>query len=76
MSNKLHSIAETAESLGVSKDTVRRLIESGAVKSVRIARRVMVPESEVERACTHGVGARGRGRGGGGTVAARPAYEG
>ena len=55
MESKLWSIADTANSLGVSKDTVRRLIKSHAMKSVRIARRVMVPESEIDRACNHGV---------------------
>jgi excisionase family DNA binding protein len=55
MSSQLVSIAETAKSLGVSKDTVRRLIRTGALRAVPIARRVMVPQSEIDRACSQGV---------------------
>jgi excisionase family DNA binding protein len=50
----LFSIVLVAERLGVSAFTVRRLIRRGALKSVRIARRVMIPEVEIERAIRHG----------------------
>ncbi|MGA2075007.1 MAG: helix-turn-helix domain-containing protein [Terriglobia bacterium] len=56
MSKRLHSIAETAEYLGVSKDTIRRLINRKVLLAVRISRRVLVPLSEIERACQQGVG--------------------
>jgi excisionase family DNA binding protein len=56
MGNQLVSIAETAKALVVSKDTVRRLIDSKKLRAVRVSRRVLVPESEVERACVYGVG--------------------
>ncbi len=52
--NRLRSIGSTAEISGVSKDSIRRLIKSGALKAVRVLRRVMVPESEIERLCSHG----------------------
>jgi excisionase family DNA binding protein len=50
----LFSIVLVAERLGVSAFTVRRLVQKGALKSVRIARRVMIPEVEIERAIKHG----------------------
>jgi len=56
MGNQLVSIGRTAESLGVSKDTVRRLVIKGDLRAVRVARRVMIPQSEIDRACTQGVG--------------------
>lgn len=59
MGTQLVSISEAAKSLGVSKDTVRRLIERKALRAVRVSRRVLVPTSEVERACLHGVGVKG-----------------
>lgn len=58
MSNRLYSIAETAAEWGVSKDTVRRLLGCGKVRSVRIQRRVMIPAEEVLRICAEGTGGR------------------
>ena len=57
MGNQLVSVSETAKSLGVSRDTVRRLIGRRELRAVRVARRVMVPQAEIERACLQGVGA-------------------
>jgi excisionase family DNA binding protein len=57
MGNQLVSVSETAKSLGVSRDTVRRLIDRKELRAVRVARRLMVPQTEIERACVHGVGA-------------------
>lgn len=51
---KLFGIAEAAKAIGVSPDTVRRLIKAGALKSVRISRRAMVSASEIERVCAQG----------------------
>jgi excisionase family DNA binding protein len=45
---RLRSITATAERLGVSPFTVRRKIKLGVMKSVRVGRRVLVPESEIE----------------------------
>jgi excisionase family DNA binding protein len=56
MANQLASIGRTAETLGVSKDTIRRLVFKGEIRAVRVARRVMIPQSEIDRACTQGVG--------------------
>ena len=54
--SSLSSISATAERLGVSPFTVRRLVQAGALKSVRIARRVMIPDVEINRAVQHGCG--------------------
>lgn len=51
---ELFGIAEAAKAIGVSPDTVRRLIKAGALKSVRISRRAMVSASEIERVCAQG----------------------
>ncbi|MGO8732186.1 MAG: excisionase family DNA-binding protein [Terriglobia bacterium] len=59
MGNQLISIAETAKALAVSKDTIRRLIDRKQLRAVRVSRRVLVPSSEIERACAHGVGVNG-----------------
>lgn len=52
----LSSIQIAAKRLGVSTFTVRRLIKVGALKYVRISRRVMVPESAIENAIENGCG--------------------
>jgi excisionase family DNA binding protein len=52
--NRLLSIGEVALRLGVSTFTIRRLIRARALKSVRISRRVMVPESAIQLAIEHG----------------------
>jgi excisionase family DNA binding protein len=56
--NKLNSIAATSERLGVSTFTTRRLVKNGQLKSVRISKRVMVPESEILRVIAEGCGQR------------------
>ena len=56
MRKRLYSIAETAEMINVSKDTVRRLINKKVLLAVRISRRILVPLAEIERACTQGIG--------------------
>lgn len=56
MEDRLRSIEETSERLGVSTFTTRRLIKAGLLKAVRISKRVLVPETEVERAITYGCG--------------------
>lgn len=54
MDNRLRSIIEASERLGVSTFTTRRLIKAGLLKAVRISKRVMVSESELERVITQG----------------------
>ena len=50
----LCSIDVTAERLGVSPFTVRRKIKSGALKGVRVGRRVLVPDSFIENVIQNG----------------------
>jgi excisionase family DNA binding protein len=45
----LKSIGEAAERLGVSRDTIRRLASAGTIHTVRLGRRRLVPETEIER---------------------------
>jgi excisionase family DNA binding protein len=54
MNERLNSLRETADRLGVSIFTVRRLISAGSLRAVRVSRRLLVPESEVLRTCAEG----------------------
>ena len=54
--SKLLTIGDAAKTLSVSTDTVRRLIRNRELGHVRISRRVMVPQEEVERVCRQGCG--------------------
>lgn len=54
MDERLNGLTETAERLGVSIFTIRRLIKDGSLRAVRVSRRVLVPESEVLRTCAEG----------------------
>jgi excisionase family DNA binding protein len=40
---------EAAASIGVSKETIRRMIRLGQIKIARIGRRVVIPVSELDR---------------------------
>jgi excisionase family DNA binding protein len=60
MNEKLNPLKETAERLGVSIFTIRRLIKDGSLKTVCVSRRLLVPESEILRACTEGCSPRNR----------------
>jgi excisionase family DNA binding protein len=53
---QLWSVQETAERWSVSPFTVRRLIDSGELRSVTIRARRLVPVSEIERCEMEGVG--------------------
>lgn len=53
---RLRSVPEAAERLHVSSFTVRRLIRSGALKAVRISKRVLIAESELMRVISEGCG--------------------
>jgi excisionase family DNA binding protein len=48
---RLISIPEFAALVGISPDSVRRMISRGQVRCVRVLRRVLVPKSEVDRIC-------------------------
>jgi len=56
MDERLRSIGEASKVLGVSTFTTRRLISSGFLRCVRISRRVLIPQSEVDRVCEIGCG--------------------
>jgi excisionase family DNA binding protein len=55
-SSCLKSLSESAELLGVSIFTLRRLIDRGAVRSVTVGARRLIHVSEIERITTHGAG--------------------
>jgi excisionase family DNA binding protein len=50
----LQSIKETALQVGVSTDTIRRLIADKAIPAVRIRRRLMISRTVAEQLCTRG----------------------
>lgn len=52
--NKLSGVDETSKRLGVSSATVRRKIKDGSIRTVRLGRRLLVPEDEVLRICSQG----------------------
>ena len=68
MDRGLVSARQAAHTLGVSVDTIRRLIEAGDLKAVRIRTRLLLPRAEIERVVRDGTGcdqspeARERGR--------------
>jgi len=49
-------IAEGAQSLSVHPDTLRRAAKSGRLRTIRVARRVLIPASELERVLAEGLG--------------------
>lgn len=53
---QLQSVEDTSQRLGVSIFTTRRLIASRHLRAVRVGKRVLVPESEIERVIAHGCG--------------------
>jgi excisionase family DNA binding protein len=52
----LRSIEETSRRLAVSPFTTRRLIKSGHLRAVRVSKRVLVSESEIDRVIAQGCG--------------------
>lgn len=60
MTDRLRSIQEAADRLGISPWTVRRLADRGELRSVRMGRRVLISEREIVRVINNGtVKARG-----------------
>jgi excisionase family DNA binding protein len=51
---QLHGIGECSERLGVSCDTVRRLVKTGKLRFVRIRSRLLIPSVEVDRLLNEG----------------------
>ena len=56
MDRGLVSARQAAQTLGVSVDTIRRLIEAGDLKAVRIRTRLLLPRAEIERVVRDGTG--------------------
>jgi len=52
----LRAIDEASRRLGVSTFTTRRLIKAKQLRAVRVGKRVLVPESEINRVITEGCG--------------------
>lgn len=53
---RLHSVEEVSKRLAVSTFTTRRLIKAKQLLAVRVGKRVLVPQSEVDRVMTRGCG--------------------
>lgn len=45
----VYSVRETAELLGVHANTIRRAIERGELRAVRLGDRVLIPRNEIWR---------------------------
>jgi excisionase family DNA binding protein len=43
------SIAEFSRACGISRDTTRRRIKDGSIRSVRFGRRILIPRTELDR---------------------------
>jgi excisionase family DNA binding protein len=56
MTARLRSIGEAAQELGVSKDHMRRLISRSVLRAVRLGKRLLIPQSEIDRLVTNGCG--------------------
>jgi excisionase family DNA binding protein len=55
---RLTSVEETSRRLSISTFTTRRLIKGKQLRAVRVGRRVLVPQSEIERVIAQGCGGR------------------
>lgn len=53
---RLASVEEASRRLSVSTFTTRRLIKAKHLRAVRVGKRVLVPESEIERVIAQGCG--------------------
>lgn len=52
----LRSIRFSADALGVSTFTIRRLIAAGQIQAIHIGARRLIPEDEIERVASQGAG--------------------
>jgi excisionase family DNA binding protein len=55
---RLQSVEEVSKRLAISSFTTRRLIKAKQLRAVRLGKRVLVPESEIERVIAEGCGKR------------------
>jgi len=53
---RLEPVEAASRRLSVSTFTTRRLIKSKQIRAVRIGKRVLVPESEIQRVIAEGCG--------------------
>jgi excisionase family DNA binding protein len=56
MEKLLLSIGEFSEACNISRFTTRRLIDSKALRSIHVSRRVLIPRSELDRVLAEGCG--------------------
>ena len=56
MQERLQSVEEVSKRLAISTFTTRRLIKTKQLRAVRVGKRVLVPESEIERVIAQGCG--------------------
>lgn len=49
MPKRAHSIQEVADTLGINRVTVYRLLERGELKSIKVGRRRLILAEELER---------------------------
>jgi excisionase family DNA binding protein len=54
MRDRLHSMKNTSQRLGISRWSLRRAIDRGEIRGVRIGRRVLVSEKEIARVIDNG----------------------
>jgi excisionase family DNA binding protein len=52
---QLNSIDVVAQRLGVSSFTVRRFVKAGALKAVKVGRRLLISEATVQYVVEHGM---------------------
>ena len=50
-SKRTCSIAEAAKELSISTASVRRLIDSGKIRTIRMGRRVLIPTRVIDELC-------------------------
>jgi excisionase family DNA binding protein len=55
MTARLRSVGDAAHELGVSKDHVRRLVSRGVLRAVRLGKRLLVPQLEIDRLVAGGL---------------------
>jgi len=53
--NDLFSIGDAAEKLAISAWTIRAHLKRGAIKPVRVGRRVLIPQKEIDRLANEGL---------------------
>jgi excisionase family DNA binding protein len=56
MHERLQSVEEVSKRLAVSSFTTRRLIKTKQLRAVRVGKRVLVAESEIDRVIAQGCG--------------------